>query len=207
MTGTTLQQLPTLASRATAVGGTTVPDDLGEIAFAGFVLRPAARTLHRAGALVDIGSRAFDLLHVLAAAQGSVVSKVEIVARVWPTTVVEESNLRYQVAVLRKVLGADRDLVKSVPGRGYLLAAGPARPRDVFRSLGEPRAALPAALTCLGPMLQSGHLIPSRLAETQDAYERLSQLLRVALDELWEMSHGNLGQRVRLSPQQLQSAD
>jgi hypothetical protein len=121
--------------------------------------------------------------------------------------VVEESNLRYQVAVLRKVLGADRDLVKSVPGRGYLLAAGPARPRDVFRSLGEPRAALPAALTCLGPMLQPGHLIPSRLADTQDAYERLSQLLRVALDELWEMSHGNLGQRARLSPQQLQSAD
>jgi DNA-binding winged helix-turn-helix (wHTH) protein len=41
---------------------------------------------------------------------------------VWPTTIVEESNLRFQVAQLRKALAHDQDLIKTIPGRGYLFA-------------------------------------------------------------------------------------
>jgi DNA-binding winged helix-turn-helix (wHTH) protein len=72
---------------------------------------------------VECGSRAFDLLHVLLLSRGKVVSKDDIVRHVWPTTCVEESNLRFQMASLRKVLGTYRDLIKTIPGRGYLLAS------------------------------------------------------------------------------------
>ena len=68
-----------------------------------------------------IGSRAFDILELLIRAQGALVSKDEIMRRVWPDTVVEENNLQVHVAALRKALGADRDLIKTVPGRGYRL--------------------------------------------------------------------------------------
>src|SRR5471032_2964666 len=68
-----------------------------------------------------IGSRAFDTLELLIRAQGTLVSKDEIMRRVWPDTVVEENNLQVHVAALRKALGADRDLIKTVPGRGYRL--------------------------------------------------------------------------------------
>jgi DNA-binding response OmpR family regulator len=70
---------------------------------------------------VELGSRAFDLLLCLLRSRGKVVSKNDIVAEVWPTTFVEESNLRFQMATLRKALGADGDIIKTIPGRGYLL--------------------------------------------------------------------------------------
>jgi DNA-binding winged helix-turn-helix (wHTH) protein len=72
---------------------------------------------------VPLGSRAFDLLEVLLRHRGAVVSKEQIVRSVWPSTTVEESNLRFQMAALRKALGSDRDLIKTIPGRGYVLAA------------------------------------------------------------------------------------
>jgi predicted ATPase/DNA-binding winged helix-turn-helix (wHTH) protein len=73
------------------------------------------------GLPLRIGSRALGVLEVLIAARGSLVSKDEIMARVWPNTIVEENNLQVQIATLRKVLGEDRELIRTVPGRGYLL--------------------------------------------------------------------------------------
>jgi DNA-binding winged helix-turn-helix (wHTH) protein len=89
-----------------------------------FRLLPQCRALLRDGQGVDLGGRAFDLMHVLMKSPGTLVSKAEIVKHVWPATFVDECNLRFQVAALRKALGEDRDLIKSIRGRGYLLAAG-----------------------------------------------------------------------------------
>lgn len=94
-----------------------------EFRFRNFQLLPGSRTLLRDGRPIDCGSRAFDLLHVLLLSRGNIVSKDDIVSHVWPSTFVEDSNLRYQVASLRRVLGADGDLIKTVQGRGYLFAA------------------------------------------------------------------------------------
>jgi DNA-binding response OmpR family regulator len=81
-----------------------------------------ARQLLVDGKPVEIGSRAFELLVVLIAARGTLVSKQEIMNRVWSTTVVEEANLRVQISELRKILGEDRDIIKTIPGRGYVFA-------------------------------------------------------------------------------------
>lgn len=92
------------------------------ISFRGFVLCPGSRTVFHCGRPVTMGSRAFDLLMVLVRARGTVLTKDEIMQHVWPSTLVEESNLRFQMTCLRKALGSDRDLIKTIPGRGYLFA-------------------------------------------------------------------------------------
>jgi predicted ATPase len=77
------------------------------------------------GVPVRMGSRAFDILELLIRARGELVSKEDIMRCVWPQTIVEENNLQVQIAALRKALGADRDLIVTMPGRGYrLLCAG-----------------------------------------------------------------------------------
>ncbi|MFL5265663.1 MAG: response regulator [Stellaceae bacterium] len=73
---------------------------------------------------VELGGRAFDLLMVLITAPGTLVTKNEIVSRVWPDTVVGEDNLKVQMSALRKVLNTDRDVIKTVHGRGYVFTGG-----------------------------------------------------------------------------------
>jgi predicted ATPase/DNA-binding winged helix-turn-helix (wHTH) protein len=68
---------------------------------------------------VDLGARAFDVLMALIEARGTVVSKLALIERVWPDRIVEENNLRFQISVLRKAFADDRDLIRTVSGRGY----------------------------------------------------------------------------------------
>jgi DNA-binding response OmpR family regulator len=95
----------------------------GAIRFGPFCVRPRSRQISADGQQVAIGSRAFDLLIVLLNARGTLVTKEEIRGRIWPTTVVDDCNLRQQMAFLRKALGECRDLIKTIPGRGYIFAA------------------------------------------------------------------------------------
>jgi DNA-binding response OmpR family regulator len=67
------------------------------------------RQLLADGAPVELGTRAFDLLLVLLEADGSLVTKEELLRQVWPGIVVSEENLKVQVSALRKALGADRE--------------------------------------------------------------------------------------------------
>ncbi|OXI92612.1 MULTISPECIES: winged helix-turn-helix domain-containing protein [Burkholderia] len=79
------------------------------------------REIRSNGKLLRIGSRAFEILELLIRANGALVSKDEIMQRVWPHTVVEENNLQVHIASLRKALADDRNLIVTVPGRGYRL--------------------------------------------------------------------------------------
>jgi DNA-binding winged helix-turn-helix (wHTH) protein len=77
------------------------------------------RQLLADGVPIALGTRGFDLLLLLLEADGSLVTKDEFMTRVWPGIVVSEGNLKHQVSVLRKVLGADRELIRTETGRGY----------------------------------------------------------------------------------------
>jgi DNA-binding winged helix-turn-helix (wHTH) protein len=79
------------------------------------------RQLLADGQPIDLGTRAFDLLAVLLEADGLVVTKDEILHRVWPGRIVGENNLHVQISALRKALGPDRDLIRTDSGRGYRL--------------------------------------------------------------------------------------
>jgi DNA-binding response OmpR family regulator len=93
------------------------------IRFGRFCILPRTRQFLAEGRPVEVGSRAFDLLMVLVEARGELVSKDEIMSGVWPTTLVDETNLRVQISLLRKALGKDGDIIKNVPGRGYVFVA------------------------------------------------------------------------------------
>ena len=96
------------------------------LAFGTFRLLPARRLLLEADKPVRLGSRALEILVALVERPGELVTKTELMARVWPSTFVEEGNLKVQVAGLRRALGdsrgSDRYLV-TIPGRGYRFVA------------------------------------------------------------------------------------
>src|SRR5262249_35782965 len=93
-----------------------------EVRFGQFRFHLGRRQLFRDETPLRLGGRALDVLHTLVAAKGDVVSKEELLARVWPGLVVEENNLQVQVSLLRKTLetSGESHLV-TVPGRGYRL--------------------------------------------------------------------------------------
>src|SRR5215468_2502212 len=75
---------------------------------------------------VPLGSRALEVLGVLVARSGDLVTRDEIMNIVWPGVVVESSNLPVQIAALRRILDDGRtngSLIQTVPGRGYRFVA------------------------------------------------------------------------------------
>ena len=103
----------------------------GEVSLGLFRLDLARRELRRDSGLVRLGSRALDILCVLASAEGAVVPKDELMARVWGGVVVEENNLQVHISALRKALeedGNDGSWIVTVPGRGYRLLRSPEPP-------------------------------------------------------------------------------
>jgi TolB-like protein/DNA-binding winged helix-turn-helix (wHTH) protein/Tfp pilus assembly protein PilF len=95
--------------------------------FEGFRLHRPSGDLYRrdeSGVFVPIaiGSRALDVLGVLVGRPGDLVSRREISAAVWPSTVVEDSNLSMQIAALRRILDdgrAEGSCIQTISGRGY----------------------------------------------------------------------------------------
>jgi predicted ATPase/DNA-binding winged helix-turn-helix (wHTH) protein len=79
------------------------------------------RELRTHGAPVPLGSRAFDIVEVLARSAGELVTKDEIMRQVWSGAIVEESALQVHISAIRKALGSDRGMLKTAFGRGYRL--------------------------------------------------------------------------------------
>src|SRR5690348_2224412 len=94
--------------------------------FGPFRLNPMEHLLLRDGSPVPLAPKTFDLLEVLVERHGRLVEKDELLRLVWPDTVVEESNLSYNVSVLRKALGDGNEVgrfIETVPKRGYRFVA------------------------------------------------------------------------------------
>ena len=139
--------------------------------FAGFHLYPQRRKLLLDGEAIPLGARAFDLLNLLVAKAGVVVSSGDLMRAVWYNITVEDANLRVQMAMLRRALsqcdGAQR-AIETIPLRGYCFVL----PVRHHRNAVEPdtgRAAAP-----IGP--------PNLLCPVVGREETIRQLL-VALDE------------------------
>ena len=89
------------------------------IAFGRFQVWPGRRDLLAGGEPIKLGGRAFDLLMALIEVPGAVVSRSVLKARVWPNQTVENDNLTAQIVALRKALGPEHGLIRTVAGRGY----------------------------------------------------------------------------------------
>lgn len=148
-------------------------------AFGPFVLSPRTRALTRKGIPVRLGGRAFDLLVALVSAAGQVVSKKDLIARVWPDVVVEEGSLRFHMVAVRKALSdgaSDSRYITNVAARGYSFVAPvsaihlqPSEPAV------EPSVAGPARLQWRRAMPSSGGAPVGRQEAIEDVAEALDR--------------------------------
>src|SRR3984893_7037267 len=89
------------------------------IEFGRFRVLPLRREFFAEGRPMELGGRAFDVLMALIEASGAVVGKDALMHRAWPDRTVEENNIQAQISTLRRVFGADGDLIRTIAGRGY----------------------------------------------------------------------------------------
>jgi predicted ATPase/DNA-binding winged helix-turn-helix (wHTH) protein len=79
------------------------------------------RELRSRGIPVPLGGRAFEIVTVLVQSATELVTKDHMMERVWPGAIVGEGTLHVHISAVRKALGADRAILKTVSGRGYRL--------------------------------------------------------------------------------------
>jgi DNA-binding winged helix-turn-helix (wHTH) protein/TolB-like protein/tetratricopeptide (TPR) repeat protein len=106
--------------------------------FGPFRLDAQERVLTRDGEVVPLTPKAVDLLVALVENSGHVLSKDELMKRVWPDSFVEEANLSHHIFTLRKALGEDRSgakYIETIPRRGYRFVASVAEIDDASNDL------------------------------------------------------------------------
>src|SRR6202007_2335790 len=102
------------------------PEPKDVLSFGPFSLFAAERLLKKGDEPIPLGDRALDILIALAERPGQVVTRKDLISTVWPDVTVEEANLRFQMAALRKALGDGRDgarYISNIAGRGYCFVA------------------------------------------------------------------------------------
>ncbi|MBV6821647.1 winged helix-turn-helix domain-containing protein [Pseudomonas sp. PD9R] len=122
------------------------------VLFGPYRIYPGQRLVMEADRPLRLGRRAMDILVILLQHAGNVVSKQQLIAEVWPNSVVEEINLRVHMAALRKALGdgqAGQRYIVTVAQRGYSFVA----PYSLEQIEQDPRSQ---------PLESSGHNLPLR---------------------------------------------
>jgi TolB-like protein len=115
---------------------TVASDQSREVAFGPFRLDTWERVLYRDNASIALGARGIDILCALTASRGALVTKDELISKVWSGATVEDNAIQAQVSALRKALGdgkAGQRYILTVPGRGYRFVAEPAEARHPLR--------------------------------------------------------------------------
>jgi predicted ATPase/DNA-binding winged helix-turn-helix (wHTH) protein len=118
----------------------------GTLAFGPFSVAPRERLVTRDGVAVPLGAKAFDTLMALMSRPNQVVSKWDLMELVWPGLAVEEANLRFHVAALRKALGDGKDgarYITTLSGRGYCFVAPISQTNVALTQRRAPRPELP----------------------------------------------------------------
>jgi DNA-binding winged helix-turn-helix (wHTH) protein len=96
------------------------------VSFGPFCLLPTQFLLREGDKPVPLGSRALEILIALLERRGELVSKRDLMARVWPDVFVEPANLTVHMSALRRALRDGRDghrFIVNIPGRGYCFVA------------------------------------------------------------------------------------
>jgi DNA-binding winged helix-turn-helix (wHTH) protein len=88
--------------------------------FSSWTLDPATSTLARDGVPVGLQHQPAQLLALLVERAGTIVTREDIQARLWPDTVVEyDQSINYAIRQIRIALGTDSRFIQTVARRGY----------------------------------------------------------------------------------------
>jgi predicted ATPase/DNA-binding winged helix-turn-helix (wHTH) protein len=134
----------------------------------------ARRELRVRGEAVPLGSRAFEILELLVQSSGELVSKSDLISRVWQRSNVEENTLHFHISAIRKMLGPDREMLKTIPGQGYRLLGDWGIQQQV--GSGE-HPSIETALSLIQPIQSNLPAMASELIGRSAALEHLRGLL------------------------------
>lgn len=113
--------------------------------FGRFDVQPDERCLRADGVPIPLGGHAFDVLLVLLERAGHLVTKRDLLTRVWNGVIVEENSLQAQISSLRKIVG--QDVIRTVNGQGYRFEAPVRTASEPATTVALPDSNLPQALT------------------------------------------------------------
>jgi DNA-binding winged helix-turn-helix (wHTH) protein/pimeloyl-ACP methyl ester carboxylesterase len=159
-----------------------VPPDRPQYVFGPFHLDAAGGLLTRDGDVVPLTPKALETLVVLVEREGTVVTKDEILERVWPDAFVEQNNLAQNVSALRRALG-ERDsgprYIETVPKRGYrfvapvtlLRGAVHPLPAPLARAAGQGAVASPPAIAARASSVPTPETRYARSGDVNIAYQ------------------------------------
>ena len=134
------------------------------VRFGPFTFYPQQRLVCEEGRPLPLGGRALDILGVLVEQAGQFVDKASLIARVWPSSVVEENNLRVHIAALRRALADGEDgrrYIINLPQRGYCFVA--TQPTQSAPAQPLPQHNLPARLVPVFGLDPLAHALARRL--------------------------------------------
>jgi len=117
-----------------------------EVSFGPFRLLPTQFLLLEGDNPVPLGSRALQILIVLLERPGELVSKQELMARVWPNVFVEPANITVHISALRRMLRDGRDgnrFIINIPGRGYSFVSPVEAPFSQIHAIADFSSAVP----------------------------------------------------------------
>ena len=95
--------------------------EMAVLTFGRYTIDRPQRCLIKGSEIIPLGGRGFEVLVVLAEAKGAVVTKDALIERVWDGRFINDNALEAQIHGLRRALGADRNLIRTVAGKGYCL--------------------------------------------------------------------------------------
>ncbi len=106
------------------------------------------RELQTRGVAVPIGARAFEIIETLVRSANELVTKNDLMDRIWPGATVGETTLHVHISAIRKAFGQDRDMLKTASGRGYRLVGNwtPRPPNAANESVASSPTRDPSAL-------------------------------------------------------------
>lgn len=116
--------------------------------FGPFRLDPSERRLTREGQIMPLTPKVFDTLLLFVENSNLLLTKDEMIGRLWPDSFVEESNLAQNVSMLRRALGEQPDgkpYIETVPKRGYRFTAEVRRRVEEQPSVAGGESAFPQA--------------------------------------------------------------
>ena len=180
--------------------------------FDNFRLNPGDHSLLCAGQPVSLTPKSFEILVTLVERNGLLVTKDELMKKIWPDSFVEEANLTVNVSALRKALGdtpEHQNYIETVPKLGYRFIAPVTTVRDKVLTRRTPvitTAAVP------GPEpVETKHRAPvipiSRPVDSKTRYLVEAGLVAVVIAVvalgLWRFRSGTFSPRVVVQPRRL----
>jgi non-specific serine/threonine protein kinase len=140
----------------------------------GWEVNVAKRELRAHGLVVPIGSRAFEIIETLVRSAGELVTKDDLIKRTWPGIFVEDNTVRVHISAIRRALGKDRGMLRTVSGRGYQLLGD----WKTWQENTPPKADVPGwARTATRPFLTNVLVAASALIGRETAVKQLHELV------------------------------